>query len=417
MRICIIGAGAAGLCAARHLSQNKEFEFEIFEKTDKIGGIWNYTDLVDLDENGQPIHTSMYKHMRTNLPMEIMAFPDFLIKYETSFVSHTRVLQYLNEYTKHFQLYQYIRFNHLILNVWRNENVWKVSVKDLNTNQISDNTYDSVFVCNGRYSKPKIPNIKGLENFKGKVIHSHSYREPQPFKDQMVLVLGGGPSGIDIAIEVADQAKQVIFCHTNDKPFINLPKNIRQEISNIKEISENKVLLKNDNHFTINAIIWATGYHFDFSFLDQNCGINVNTNGRVEGIYLHLINQKFPSMAIWAIPMTVIPFPLYNLQILLFIKCLTRQLTLPSIEDMDKDTKQDLEMRQSLGLSERHSHKMSGNLFFQYCDKLSQIANIEPFSQVMRKLNKDIHVMRQNDITGYKNVNFHIISDKTYIIK
>ncbi|CAG2119398.1 unnamed protein product [Medioppia subpectinata] len=64
MRVCVIGAGAGGLCAARHLSQyHSLFTFDVYEKTTKVGGVWNYTDSVGLDINGLPIHTSLYKNM------------------------------------------------------------------------------------------------------------------------------------------------------------------------------------------------------------------------------------------------------------------------------------------------------------------------------------------------------------------
>lgn len=63
MKIAIIGAGAAGLAAAKHaIAQG--FSCDVLEQTDKVGGTWNYTDLVGEDENGRPIHTSMYKDLR-----------------------------------------------------------------------------------------------------------------------------------------------------------------------------------------------------------------------------------------------------------------------------------------------------------------------------------------------------------------
>jgi len=147
IKACIIGAGAAGLCAARHLAEFKsQFVFDMFEQTCNVGGTWNYTEYIGLDSNGIPIHTSMYKNMRyklffnnlfkiksnhnkwikwkwltklfsknvitknrTNLPVEIMEFPDFPSSSCTSFVHHSQVLQYLQNYAKHFNLIQYIQ--------------------------------------------------------------------------------------------------------------------------------------------------------------------------------------------------------------------------------------------------------------------------------------------------------------------
>ena len=65
MRICVIGGGAAGLCAVRHLARDPSF-FEIlsFEQTDEIGGTWVYNDETDFDYNNISIHSSMYKSLR-----------------------------------------------------------------------------------------------------------------------------------------------------------------------------------------------------------------------------------------------------------------------------------------------------------------------------------------------------------------
>jgi dimethylaniline monooxygenase (N-oxide forming) len=54
-----------------------------------------------------------------------------------------------------------------------------------------------------------MPNFDGIDTFKGKVIHSHSYRVPYPFKDETVLIIGVGNSGMDIASEISNHAKQV----------------------------------------------------------------------------------------------------------------------------------------------------------------------------------------------------------------
>ena len=64
-RICVVGAGAAGLCAARHLARNlNAFAFRVFEKSADVGGTWVYSDRTGSDENGMPIHSSMYKNLR-----------------------------------------------------------------------------------------------------------------------------------------------------------------------------------------------------------------------------------------------------------------------------------------------------------------------------------------------------------------
>lgn len=71
-RICVIGAGAAGLCAIKHLAGNSNFEVVAFEQTNDIGGTWVYKDQIGLDENGLPIHSSMYQNLRFDILSTIL---------------------------------------------------------------------------------------------------------------------------------------------------------------------------------------------------------------------------------------------------------------------------------------------------------------------------------------------------------
>ena len=65
MRVVVIGAGAAGLCALRHLAEKPElYEPVAFEKIDTFGGTWVYSDKTDLDENGLIMYSNIYKNMK-----------------------------------------------------------------------------------------------------------------------------------------------------------------------------------------------------------------------------------------------------------------------------------------------------------------------------------------------------------------
>lgn len=45
--------------------------------------------------------------------------------------------------------------------------LWDVTYKHLTTGLSTTREYDYVFVCNGHYNTPFIPNIPGLKNFEG----------------------------------------------------------------------------------------------------------------------------------------------------------------------------------------------------------------------------------------------------------
>lgn len=63
MHIAVIGAGTAGICAAKHALANG-FRVTVFEQASQVGGTWVYTDTVGKDEYGLDVHTSMYQGLQ-----------------------------------------------------------------------------------------------------------------------------------------------------------------------------------------------------------------------------------------------------------------------------------------------------------------------------------------------------------------
>lgn len=51
----------------------------------------------------------------------------------------------------------------------------------------------------------------GLQDFQGKVIHTHDYRKPQGYEDKQVVIIGIGNSGVDSAVELSRVASQVTY--------------------------------------------------------------------------------------------------------------------------------------------------------------------------------------------------------------
>ena len=59
------------------------------------------------------------------------------------------------------------------------------------------------------YAVPLVPDLPGMDQFNGTIMHSHDYREPAPFKNKVVVCLGAAASGQDICLDVATTAKEV----------------------------------------------------------------------------------------------------------------------------------------------------------------------------------------------------------------
>jgi hypothetical protein len=73
----------------------------------------------------------------------------------------------------------------------------------------NDNNNDNVTGWFRHYSVPYVPEIEGVETFKGSVQHSKAYRSAEAYRNLRVVVLGAASSGMDIGMEIATVAHQV----------------------------------------------------------------------------------------------------------------------------------------------------------------------------------------------------------------
>lgn len=128
---------------------------------------------------------------RSDTPYQLMEYSGFLypndiVNRNSSYLTRSEVLEYMHSFADHFNLTEHIKFNHLVLRVRPIENDrWEIITKDLPNDKYMTETFDAVFVCNGHYSEPNLPQIEGANAFKGKQIHSHDYRSTDPFRGKL----------------------------------------------------------------------------------------------------------------------------------------------------------------------------------------------------------------------------------------
>lgn len=381
----VIGAGAAGLCAARHISATPGMTPVVWEKAAKVGGTWVYTPQVGKDEHGLPIFSSMYKNLKTNLPKEVMQFPDFPFpEQEESFLHHTDILGYLEDYAKHYELHQYIKFGCNVEEVKPVEQdeeptSWSVTVKDLEDSTTTTTVCDAIFVCNGHYSVPKIPSIKDIEKFRGRQTHSHDYREPEPFKGEKVVMLGAGPSGLDISLEVAAVAKEVILSHNHPIQIPSeLPANVRQT-RGIVAAYENGFIFGDGSRAEVDVLMYCTGYEYTFPFLSEKCGVTVE-DSIVKPLYKHIINVNHPTMAFIGIPSQIVPFPLFDIQVRFFLAVLTGGATAVTSQAMAAEHTGAVQHLRRSGGQVQRKHTLGVEGMQQYVDELATLAHLPPLA-------------------------------------
>ncbi|GMT22539.1 hypothetical protein PFISCL1PPCAC_13836, partial [Pristionchus fissidentatus] len=196
-RVCVVGAGAAGLPSIRH-ALLYGFEVVCYEGQGDIGGLWRYKP-EETDES------SVMKTTIINSSKELTAYSDFPPKAEeANFMHNTRMCQYLVDYAQHYKLNQYIKLWHKVQNVERAEDYsktgrWNVTVNDVKSGASFTENFDGVLLCTGHHTKPFWPEEwPGQADFKGEIVHAHSYKDHRGLEDKVVAVVGVGNSGGDV---------------------------------------------------------------------------------------------------------------------------------------------------------------------------------------------------------------------------
>ncbi|XP_033465778.2 uncharacterized protein LOC117246138 [Epinephelus lanceolatus] len=420
-RVAVVGAGAAGLCAARHiLSRLNSFAPPVvFELSDSVGGTWCYTDRVGTYNNGRPVLSSMYRDLRTNLPKEVMMFPDFPFDPQlNSFLSHQEVRTYLERYCQSHNIRPHIRFNTVVESVKpvvettegeEARTTWEVTSSDSSGGHKTE-TFDSVFVCSGHYSDPHIPHIPGVQNFKGKVLHSHAYRSAEPFAGQSVVVLGARASGLDISIELAKVGAQVTLSHGRPRLTWPLPAEIQQSSSVVAVEEDGSLRFQDGSVGTADVLMFCTGYNFSYPFLDASqLGLDIQDHV-MSPLYRYLLPPAFPSLFFIGICKVICPFPNFNCQVQFALSVLDGSVTLPSAAQMEEEVRQEQREKEEHGVLQRHLVIMDQDQW-EYCNMLARTAGFPLLPPVVRRLYEEVGRQRQVHPENYRRINYRLIND------
>ncbi|XP_072130334.1 flavin-containing monooxygenase 5-like isoform X2 [Mobula birostris] len=220
-RVAIIGAGASGLACIK-CCLDEDLEPVCFEKSNDIGGLWNFQEEVT---DGR---ASIYKSLIINTSKEMMCYSDFPVHEDyPNYMHHSKILEYFRHYASHFDLLKYIQFATSVCSITQRADFsttgqWDVVARDAEGN-LETTTFDAILVCIGHHANPHLPldTFPGIEKFKGQYMHSKDYKGPQQFEGKTVVIVGIGNSGSDLAVEISQQAKQVFLSTRRGAWIIN----------------------------------------------------------------------------------------------------------------------------------------------------------------------------------------------------
>lgn len=200
----VIGAGISGLAAAHRMNELGYRDYVVLEKAHRVGGTWR---------------DNTYPGCGCDVPSALYSF-SFAPSHKWShlFAKQPEILSYLEDVATQHELYQNIQFNCELKHAEWNESEkqWQLDT--------SKGCYvaRTVIFSTGPITEPQIPQIKGIESFKGEMFHSARWNHQYDLKDKRIAVIGTGASAIQFIPQIQPLAKNlVVFQRT--APWV-LPK-------------------------------------------------------------------------------------------------------------------------------------------------------------------------------------------------
>lgn len=189
-RVCVIGAGPSGITAAKNLL-DKGFEVVVYDYGTEVGGNWVFSD--------KPSHSSVFETTHIISSKTLSQYDDYPMPDDyPDYPSHQQLAAYFQNYANHFGITQYIEFNTLVKKC-ELDGFQKWHVTTVNNTISKSEVFDALAVCNGHHWKPRYPMYEGT--FTGAWMHSHDVKRFADFTGKRVLVIGGGNSACDVAVE------------------------------------------------------------------------------------------------------------------------------------------------------------------------------------------------------------------------
>jgi len=185
--VFVVGAGPAGISSAYYLEQ-AGIPYRVVDRAEVIASTW----------------ANLYPSLRLNTAGFVSHLPGQRIPLRSGIYPmgrdfHSYILDYMRHHSFNIELGVEVR------RVAPDGDQWLVETSR------DTGRYPYVIIASGRFGNPYLPRIPGGETFSGRYIHSRDFTDPNDFAGQRVLVVGNGPSGVDIAAALTPVARQPVL--------------------------------------------------------------------------------------------------------------------------------------------------------------------------------------------------------------
>ncbi|AEE83256.1 putative protein [Arabidopsis thaliana] len=185
----IVGSGPSGLATAACL-KSRDIPSLILERSTCIASLWQH---------------KTYDRLRLHLPKDFCELP--LMPFPSSYPTYPtkqQFVQYLESYAEHFDLKPV--FNQTVEEAKfdRRCGLWRVRTTGGKKDETMEYVSRWLVVATGENAEEVMPEIDGIPDFGGPILHTSSYKSGEIFSEKKILVVGCGNSGMEVCLDLCN---------------------------------------------------------------------------------------------------------------------------------------------------------------------------------------------------------------------
>jgi cation diffusion facilitator CzcD-associated flavoprotein CzcO len=267
--VLVIGAGFSGIGAGIKLRQAGFHDFTIVEAADDLGGTWR---------------DNTYPGIAVDIPSFTYSF-SFLQnpKWSRVFAPGAELKAYADRCADEYDLRSHMRFGTRVERAVFDEvrDLWRVE-----TTHGSIAARYLITACGG-LTQPKLPAIRGIETFCGKVMHTARWDHAHDLRGKQVAVIGTGASAVQVVPSIAPSvASLAVFQRTPiwilPKPDREIPAWLQQAFERVP-LAQQAVRMQTSLLFEI-LLVFGVVYHKQTPWLVR----------RIEALCRRHLEQQVP---------------------------------------------------------------------------------------------------------------------------
>ncbi|MDV4146775.1 MULTISPECIES: flavin-containing monooxygenase [Shimia] len=192
----VIGAGFGGLYAVHKLRNEQGMNVRGFDSASDVGGTWWHNRYP-----GALSDTESYVY-RYSFDKELLKRG----RWKTRYLTQPEILDYMNEVADHLDLRRSYKFNTKVDGAQYNEEtgLWSITTD-------SGETVTAKYLVTGLglLSATNVPAFKGVDDFKGRILHTGAWPEDVDLSNKRVGIIGTGSTGVQVITATAPVAKHL----------------------------------------------------------------------------------------------------------------------------------------------------------------------------------------------------------------